>query len=311
MNRGITYALLAAALFGASTPFAKQLVGEVQPLLLAGLLYLGSGLGLAIFRCIRDRGWRPPGLTRRGWAWLLAAILFGGVLGPAALMYGLTHAGAAQASLLLNLEAVLTAMIAWVVFRENADRRVVLGMVAIVAGGVLLSWPSAQAQWLGWLGPLAISLAALSWAIDNNLTRQVATDDALFIAGLKGLVAGFINTGLALAVGARLPPVDAIAGIFLVGLLGYGASLVLFVLALRGLGVARTGAYFSVAPFVGAALSIAMFGEATTPLFWIAAGMMAIGVWLHATEVHDHWHWHGDLHHRHPHYPDAEHRHRH
>lgn len=311
MNRGIAYALLAAALFGASTPFAKQLVGDVQPLLLAGLLYLGSGLGLAIFRCVRDRGWTRPGLTRRGWSWLLAAILFGGLLGPAALMFGLTHAGAAQASLLLNLEGVLTAGIAWVVFRENADRRIVLGMVAIVAGGVLLALPSEQAKLQSWLGPLAISLAALSWAIDNNLTRQVATNDAVFIAGLKGLVAGAINTGLALAAGARLPPVDAVAGIFLVGLLGYGASLVLFVLALRNLGAARTGAYFSVAPFVGAALSIAMFGETTNALFWIAAGLMAIGVWLHATEVHDHWHWHGELHHRHPHYPDAEHRHRH
>ena len=311
MKRGIAYALLAAVLFGASTPFAKRLVGEVQPLLLAGLLYLGSGLGLAVFRCIRDRGWNSPGLTQQGWAWLLAAILFGGVLGPAALMFGLTHAGAAQASLLLNLEAVLTAVIAWVVFHENADRRIVLGMVAIVAGGLLLSWPSTQAQWQGWLGPLAISLAALFWSIDNNLTRQVASDDALFIAALKGLMAGSINTGIALAAGARLAPVDAAAGIFLVGLFGYGASLVLFVLALRGLGAARTGAYFSVAPFVGAALSICLFGESTTPLFWIAAGLMGFGVWLHTTEVHDHWHWHGEVHHRHPHYPDAEHRHRH
>ncbi|HMA12650.1 MAG TPA: DMT family transporter, partial [Steroidobacteraceae bacterium] len=110
---------------------------------------------------------------------------------------------------------------------------------------------------------------------------------------------------------AQLPPAAATAGIFVVGVLGYGASLVFFVLALRGLGTARTGAYFSVAPFIGAALSLLMLGESATPVFWIAAALMGTGVWLHVTEVHDHWHWHGDLYHRHPHFPDADHRHPH
>ena len=136
MHRSVLYALLAAALFGASTPFAKLLVGELPPLLLAGLLYLGSGVGLVLIRVVRDRGWRSAGLTSSEWPWLLGAIFFGGVIGPVALMYGLSSTSGSVASLMLNLEAVLTALIAWVVFRENADRRIVLGMLAIVAGGV-------------------------------------------------------------------------------------------------------------------------------------------------------------------------------
>jgi drug/metabolite transporter (DMT)-like permease len=226
-------------------------------------------------------------------------------------MSGLALTSGAQASLLLNLEAVLTAVIAWVVFRENADRRVILGLCAIVAGGVLLSWAPQPLQLQGWIGPLLVAVATLCWAIDNNLTRQVSAADALFVASSKGLVAGALNTGLALALSQQLPGAKAMVGIFFVGSLGYGASLVLFVLALRGLGTARTGAYYSVAPFVGAALSLLVLGESTSPLFWIAAGLMALGVWLHVTEVHDHWHWHGDDYHRHPHFPDAEHRHKH
>jgi len=311
VNRAILYALGSAVLFGASTPFAKQLVGEVDPLLLAGLLYLSSGIGLAGFRIVRDRGWKASGLNAGEGRWLLAAIGVGGMAAPVLLMSGLTLTGGAQASLLLNLEAVLTAVIAWLVFRENADRRVILGLCAIVAGGALLSWAPQPVQTQGWSGPLLVALATLCWAIDNNLTRRVSGADAVFVASVKGLVAGALNTGLALVLSRQMPGPGAMVAVFFVGALGFGVSLVLFVLALRGLGTARTGAYYSVAPFVGAALSLLLLGESTSLLFWIAAGLMALGVWLHATEVHDHWHWHGKVHHRHPHYPDAEHRHRH
>ena len=145
MNRAVLYALCAAALFGASTPFAKLLTGDTPPVLLAGLLYLGSGLGLSLARVIRDRGVRPSGLPKGEWPWLLGAIFFGGMLGPVALMFGLLSTSGSTASLLLNLEAVLTAVLAWVVFKENADKRIILGMLAIVAGGVALSWPTASA----------------------------------------------------------------------------------------------------------------------------------------------------------------------
>jgi len=311
MNLSVLYALAAAALFGASTPLAKLLGLNVPPMLLAGLLYLGSGVGLAIVRCVRDRGWQRTGLTAREWPWLLGAVLFGGVLAPVALMFGLTRTAGATASLLLNLESVLTAVLAWLVFKENADRRIVIGMLAIVLGGIVLSWPQQQASADDWLGPLAVAFACLCWAIDNNLTRNVSASDALFIAGSKGLVAGVFNAGLALLIGAQLPAAATLGPILLVGFLGYGVSLVLFVLALRGLGSARTGAYFSTAPFLGAALSILILGESVSLWFLVAAALMAIGVWIHLMEHHAHEHQHEPLAHNHRHKHDEHHQHEH
>ncbi|HYR32675.1 MAG TPA: DMT family transporter [Burkholderiales bacterium] len=340
-RRAIAYALLSAALFGASTPFAKLLVGSVAPLALAGLLYLGSGLGLALWLAVRRP--RSVKLPLRDLPWLGAAIVAGGIVGPALLMYGLARTDGATASLLLNLEVVFTAVMAWIVFRENVDKRVFMGMLAIAAGGVVLSWeqiPRAGSV----AGPFLIAAACLAWALDNNLTRRVSGGDAVVIAALKGLVAGAVNLALALALGAYLPAPGAIALAGLVGLVGYGISLVLFILALRDLGTARAGAYFSVAPFYGAALALWLLGESSGPAFWAAAALMGLGVWLHITERHEHAHeptshahehmhdehhrhehdaaWdgrephshthrHARLTHRHPHYPDLHHRHRH
>lgn len=311
MNRNVLYALLAAALFGASTPLAKLLVGELSPVLLAGLLYLGSGMGLALVRLLRDRGWKASGLAPSEWPWLLGAILFGGVLGPVALLFGLTYTSGTTASLLLNLEAVLTAVLAWVVFKESTDRRIVLGMAAIVAGGAVLSWPTGESGSSSWPGPILISVACLCWAIDNNLTRKVSASDALFIAGSKGVIAGTVNSLLAWSMGAMLPDRGIALSALAAGLLGYGVSLVLFVLALRGLGTARTGAYFSTAPFIGAAVSVALLGESTDWVFWLAAVLMAWGVWLHLTERHDHEHRHEPLAHAHGHVHDEHHQHVH
>lgn len=304
-------ALGAAALFGASTPFAKLLVGGLSPFLLAGLLYLGSGLGLTAVRLYRDRGWKTPGLPASEWPWLLGAIAAGGVVGPVLLMAGLALTEAATASLLLNLEAVLTAVLAWVVFRENADRRIVLGMMLIVAGGVLLTIPDTDRASAGFVGPTLIAAACLAWAVDNNLTRKVSASDAVFIAGTKGLVAGSVNLGVALFTGSSLPAASITAPAMLIGFLGYGVSLVLFVLALRGLGAARTGAYFSTAPFIGAAMAILMLGEPTSLPFWLASALMATGVWLHLTERHEHEHAHEALEHRHRHVHDEHHQHEH
>lgn len=307
-------ALGSAVLFGMSTPLAKILVGSVPPLILAGLLYAGSGIGLALI-LVGRRQLRPRessmSLPQRGeWFWLAGAIFFGGVAGPVALMYGLARSAASTASLLLNLEAVLTALLAWFLFRENFERRIMLGMLAIVAGGVLLVWaPSAQGEpSFGWV---FIAVACLCWGIDNNLTRKVSTSDAMLIACLKGLVAGAINLGLAVLVGQTLPPLGVLSLAMAIGLLGYGVSLVLFVLALRHLGTARAGAYFSVAPFFGAALAVLIQGDAVT---WqlIAAGMlMAGGVWLHLTEQHGHLHAHEQLEHTHSHSHDEHHQHSH
>jgi drug/metabolite transporter (DMT)-like permease len=311
-HSSILAALAAALLFGASTPFAKQLAGDISPILLAGLLYLGSGIGLWVVRLIRDRGFAAPDLPAREWPWLLGAIASGGVLGPLLLMVGLTHTSAADASLLLNLEAVLTAVLAWVVFRENADRRIVLGMLLIVAGGLLLAWSQhGGTVQSSALGSFAVAGACLCWAVDNNLTRKVSATDAVFIAGTKGLVAGITNCTLALALGVTLPAWPRMAEAMSVGLAGYGVSLVLFVLALRGLGSARTGAYFSTAPFIGAVVAIAVFQEPTSAAFWLAAVLMGVGVWLHLTERHEHLHTHEPLEHVHRHVHDEHHRHEH
>jgi drug/metabolite transporter (DMT)-like permease len=314
VQRGVIVALGSAVLFGMSTPLAKTLVGSVSPLMLAGLLYAGSGLGLAVILAGRRLGKpRESSITlpRRGeWFWLAGAILFGGVAGPVALMYGLVTSAASTASLLLNLEAVFTALLAWFLFKENFDRRIMLGMFAIVAGGLLLVWtPGAQGE--ASLGLVLIAVACLCWAIDNNLTRKVSASDAVLIAGLKGLVAGAVNLGLALLVGETLPPIAVLGFAMAVGFLGYGVSLVLFVLALRHLGTARAGAYFSVAPFFGAALAFLMQGDAVTFQFIAAGLLMATGVWLHLTEHHGHLHTHEPLEHTHAHSHDEHHRHLH
>ena len=312
MNTGVWFALGAAALFGLSTPLAKLLLGSISPVLLGGLLYLGSGLGLLIARLWRDQGWQVTGLKPGEWPWLAGAIVFGGVLGPVALMLGLRDTAGSTASLLLNLEAVLTAVLAWVAFKENADRRVVVGMLAIVAGGAILSWPGegADQTGLGW-GAGLIVLACLCWAIDNNLTRKVSASDALFIASSKGLVAGCVNVSIAAALGDAWPAWPTALGAMAVGLLGYGISLVLFVLALRGLGTARTGAYFSVAPFIGALVSLWLLGESVGAGFWLACVLMAFGVWLHLTERHEHEHRHEPMTHSHMHRHDDHHQHAH
>lgn len=311
--RAAAPALAAALLFGASTPLAKLLVGVMPPLLLAGLLYLGSGMGLGVillWRRSRDPDVAPQmRIPRHDLPWLLGAILFGGVLGPALLMWGLTRVDGATASLLLNLEGVLTALLAWLAFKENADRRIVAGMVAIVAGGVLLSWEPGGARLSP--GALLIVAACACWAIDNNLTRKVSTHDAMLVAGLKGLLAGICNTALALTSGAALPDAGAIGISLLVGFLGYGLSLTLFVVGLRTLGTARTGAYFSVAPLCGVVVSLLIWPQVPGALFWIAAALMALGVWLHLQEHHEHEHTHEAIDHSHRHRHDEHHRHEH
>jgi drug/metabolite transporter (DMT)-like permease len=309
VSRGALVALLSAALFGVSTPFAKRLVGDLPPVLLAGLLYVGSGAGLGIFRVLRP-GARGS-FSRREMPWLAGAILFGGVLAPVLLMIGLRSTPAAAASLLLNLEGVFTALLAWFVFHENFDRRIAVGMVLIVAGGGVLSWQPGGSFGVS-LGALLVVAACACWAIDNNLTQKVSAADPVTIAATKGSVAGVINVAIALALGASLRlPAAFIVGALLVGLVGYGLSLALFVVALRHLGTARTGAYFSVAPFVGAAVSLVLFREPMTPGLLTAGLLMGAGVWLHLSERHEHEHHHELLTHTHRHVHDEHHHHEH
>lgn len=304
---GVPAALGAALLFGAGTPFAKLLLSSVSPWLLAGLLYLGSGIGLTLYRHLTRA--QAVKLPRHEAPWFAGAILSGGVLGPVLLMLGLTGMPASGASLLLNAEGVFTALLAWFAFKENFDRRIALGMVAIVAGAAILGWPG-EARFAGLWPALAIIGACFAWGIDNNLTRKVSLSDASWIASVKGLVAGSVNLALAFAWGASLPPWPNLAGAMVVGFLAYGVSLALFVVGLRHLGTARTGAYFSVAPFFGAALAVAM-GEAITLPLVVAGSLMAIGIWLHLTERHEHEHIHEVIEHEHSHVHDAHHQHEH
>ncbi len=307
-NPGIFAALGAALLFGAGTPFAKMLLGPVSPWLLAGLLYLGSGTGLLIWRLLRHTETSRMTLAEMGW--LAGAVVSGGMIAPALLMWGLVNMPASGASLLLNAEGVLTALIAWFVFRENFDRRIATGMALIVSGALVLSWPREIS--FGASAPsLAVVGACLFWAIDNNLTRKVALLDASFIAMTKGVVAGAVNTAIALSLGAGLPSVTTVFAAATVGLMSYGISLILFVVALRNLGTARTGAYFSTAPFAGAVIAVVGMGEPVTHDLLIAGVLMGLGVWLHVTERHDHAHNHTVLEHAHEHEHDAHHQHAH
>ncbi len=306
-------ALAAAALFGLSAPLAKELLEEVSPQVLAGLLYLGSGIGmglLLLFHRGASGARREAPLTRAHLPWLAGAIAAGGVVAPVLLMTGLSSTPASTASLLLNLEGVFTALIAWTVFRENVDRRIFLGMAAIVAGGMLLAgargFTLARAG-----GPFFVAAACLCWAIDNNLTQKVSAGDPVEIAALKGLVAGGVNLTLGLLLHGALPAPVRLAGALVVGMMGYGVSLALYVMAMRALGTARTGAYFSLAPFVGALAGLVLFREPVTPNLLLAALLMAIGLWLHLTERHEHEHEHEPLRHTHRHVHDDHHRHDH
>jgi drug/metabolite transporter (DMT)-like permease len=315
MHTGVIYALLAAVLFGASTPFAKTLAGQMPPAALAGVLYLGGGIGLLVCYALRalvkrNSQDKPVALTRQDLPWFAGVIAAGGLAGPLLLMAGLSTVSASSASLLLNMEGVLTSMLAWFVFKENFHRRIFIGMLLIVAAGVLLSWDQAPASGLPW-GAIAIVGACLCWGVDNNLTRKVSASDPLQIAGIKGLVAGSVNLAIALALGAALPETRAVLLAAVVGFCGYGLSLVLFVLALRHLGTARTGAYFSAAPFAGAALSLLVLGETPGALFWVAAALMGCGIWLHLTESHAHEHEHAPMSHAHMHAHDEHHQHDH
>ena len=342
---GVPLALASAAMFGATAPFSKVLLGVVDPQLLAGLLYLGAGIGLAGVHLARNAIGLPAPeapLRRADIPWLAAVILFGGVLGPLFLMLGLNLTDAASGSLLLNLEGLATMGIAWLVFRENVDRRLLLGAFSILLGAALLSWEGRGVSVDA--GAAFIAGACLAWGIDNNLTRKLSSSDPMQIAMAKGFSAGVVNIAIALMRGAVLPAVGTTGAAAGLGFLGVGVSLVLFVLALRHLGTARTGAYFSLAPFIGAVVALGLFHEPLTMKLALASLLMGLGLWLHlaerhvhehkhralehehshvhdehhqhahegvVTEPHSHWHRHDPLRHAHAHYPDLHHRHEH
>jgi drug/metabolite transporter (DMT)-like permease len=312
LQRYAFLALAAAALFGASTPFAKLLLGEISPVVLAGLLYLGSGLGLALLRLATDRSerFREAQPTANDWGWLAGAIFSGGVVAPVLLLWGLSGGGAAETSLLLNFEGIMTALVAGLLFREAVGARVWLAALVMLAGGLVLAYDP-KSSFAFTPHSLAIVGACFFWALDNNLTRKVSGADPVVTAMTKGLAAGSFNLVLGLALGGSFPAPGTAAGAIALGFLAYGVSLVLFIYALRHLGAARTGAHFSTAPFIGAAIAVPLLGEPVTPGLIAAVVLMAIAIWLVLTETHGHEHAHQRLAHSHRHVHDEHHRHEH
>jgi drug/metabolite transporter (DMT)-like permease len=313
MNKSVLLAFASAALFGLSTPAGKALLASIHPAVLAGLFYCGAGLGVAILRRIRSRrrSQAPEvALGRQDLPWLAGAVVCGGVAGPLLLMVGLAQTQATTASLLLTFEGAATALLAWLIFHEQYGSRLTLGMAILIAGAVVLAWsgtPTLDTIW----GPVAIIGACIAWALDNNLTRKVSLADPLQIVEIKGLVAGPFNLALGLWAGGTLPSIGTTSIASVVGFLSYGLSLVLFILALRDLGTARTSAYFSTAPFIGALGAVLALGEPITLGLVAASILMAAGVWLHLTEDHAHDHLHEAVEHMHPHVHDAHHQHAH
>lgn len=281
--RGAIFALASSACFGGAAPASKLLLAKIDPFLMAGLLYAGAGIGLSALWLARELGApglpRGPRLSDRAWWWFLGATMCGGGLGPVLLMLGLARTPASTGSLLLNLEAVLTVLIAGAFFRERILGLVGLGIAAVIAGGVILAW---QGEFMlgGPLGPLAVAGACFAWALDNNMVRQIAHHDPVQIAALRGLCAGALVIALAFLIGASGVDPWLMVSAGALGLFGYGLPLVFFVMALRDLGTARTGAMFATAPFVGAIVSILALGDPVTLQLGIAGICMVLGVWL-------------------------------
>ncbi len=320
---GVAAALGAAALFGLTTPLAKRGLEGVPPLAASSLLYFAAGLTLGLFwllsRSGRGRRHAESPLRRADLPYLAGSVVAGGVVAPALLLYGLGQASGSTASLLLNLELVFTVSIAFLL-GENVGLRSALGMGAILAGCALLGLDPAHAGTASWAGIAAIAGACLGWAVDNNLVTRISGKDPVAIAGAKSLVAGPISLLLALglALASRVPDPGALAAVmlraapaaFVLGALGYGLSLVLFVHALRNLGAARTGSLFATAPFAGAAAAVALGDPLSWPLM-AAGGAMALGVALVSVDAHDHEHVHDPVEHEHLHSHDEHHRHDH
>jgi len=309
-GRSVRDALLAAVLFGLSAPIAKILLRDLSPQALAGLLYVGSGIGLTGLALVRSgTSGAEARLQPADIPFVAGAIAFGGIAAPILLMIGLQRTPASTASLLLNLEAVFTGLIAWAIFHENINSRITAGLVAILAGGVVLSWQGSF-EFREYAGPLAIASACLCWGIDNNLTQRISAADPVRIASLKGLSAGTVNTLLAVFL-RQWHWSGLMWAALALGFMAYGLSLVLYIRALRELGTARAGNYFSVAPFVGAVAAVILWREPVNVDLLAAGALMAGGVWLHITESHEHHHVHEPMTHVHKHTHDEHHQHEH
>lgn len=343
----IPMAILAAILFGISAPLSKALLGSIEPTMLAALLYFGCGLGVLVYKLTKTlfiKEKKESGLSKKDLPWLAGVIFTGGVAAPIVLMFSLKATPAATASLLLNFEAVSTALIAALLFKESLGRRVWASVALMTAAAVILTWNS-TGEWGVSIGTAGIIGACLLWGMDNNLTRMISLKDPLTITIVKGFGAGAVSLIISLWTSTAFPGVELIILALLLGAFSYGISIVLFILSMRQLGAARTSAFFGSAPFIGAIISIVVFQESPALQFYISLPIMMIGailiikekhqhIHIHENIQHDHKHRHDDLHHNHvhengftgehshahmherlehdhPHMPDTHHRHNH
>jgi len=308
-------ALLAAILFGVSAPLAKMLLGEIQPVMLAGLLYLGSGFGLLILKGVQRlaSGGKPieARLAGKDYGWLTLAILAGGIAAPILLLVSLNKTPASTASLLLNFEAVATALVAWLIFHEALGKRALIAILLITMAGILLSLDF-SGNWGFSLGALGILAACVLWGMDNNFTRNISAKDPIFITLVKGLAGGVFSFLLALSLGNPIPTIGILLGAMGLGCLSYGASIVLFIRAMRGLGAARTSALFNIAPLMGVILSLILFKDKPGLMFFLTIPLILLGAYLLIFETHTHQHLHQALVHDHVHtHDDGHHTHQH
>ena len=315
-RRPVLYVITAATLYGVGLPLTKALLKDISPVAMAGLLYCGAFIGLGLYYALARLARVKPkddycGLSRPDMPWLAGSVLTGGFLAPILLMLGLNMATGFSASLLSNLEGVTTAIIAVFVFRESTGKRLWAALACMTIGAVVLSWNGGEGKF-ELAGPLLIVLSMVCWGFDNNFTRQIATKDPLQIALVKSLVAGTAPVIIVLLAGGKVPLDMTLVYALVVGAFGYGASLVFFILALKGIGASRTGALFGLAPFVGAVVSILVLREWLGWVMLPAAGLMALGAWLIVAETHGHAHRHEDVEHSHTHtHDDGHHEHGH
>lgn len=317
MNRShlssIVQALIAALLFGASAPLAKLLLGEVEPIPLASFLYLGSGIGLLgvkLFQRVQKPGSdREAQIKKPDYLWLAGAMLAGGVAAPITLLFSLQNTPAATASLLLSFEGVATTLIAYFAFKESISRRAFWAIGLITLASILLS-VNLNAGWGFSLGAVGILAACILWGLDNNFTRNISAKDPVTIVTIKGLGAGSFSLAMALVLGNTFPAWEVVFGALVLGSLSYGASIVLFIRAMRGMGAARTSALFSSAPLAGMLLSFLIFRELPGWLFVIAFPLMLAGTLFLVNEEHQHGHVHEMAVHEHAHaHDDGHHEH--
>jgi drug/metabolite transporter (DMT)-like permease len=302
MSAGGAFALASAVAFGATTPFVQRFGRGVGPFTTAALLYGGAALVSALPRARRDAGLRPTDLPR-----LAGVAMLGAVVAPVALAWGLQRTSGVTASLLLNLEAVFTVLLARALWAEPFGRRVGIALVAMTAGGALLVASGHALAGAGGWGSLAVVVATLAWAADNTVGRPLADRDATRVVLAKGALGAVASAGLAVASGESWPAGSAASALAVCGAVGYGASLALYLRAQRAIGAARTGSIFAAAPFVGAAIAWTMGEHGPAAPALGAGALFALGLWLHLTEGHEHEHVHDAIEHCHAHSHDDRH----